>query len=257
MSRFTRFCLLLAGVALALGIYAETASGQLAPRRFVGRGGYGGYYGYDYGPYYPDINQTNAELQQAYNQERQYQAQSSMARTAAWRNINQTMIDQANQQTQSMLAQRQSAKDWWYQIEAQQVASRQAREAAQAAAAAKSESEDPYNNPQAAARNSAAKDIMVWPTLLRGPAFDQLRAEVEAPFRRGYADHKPLTADDYRGILRALDEMKAKLKDFSSRVVESEYVAVESYLDDLAADAQKRLEARLSPKAPADKVEAP
>ena len=51
--------------------------------------------------------------------------------------------------------------------------------------------------------------------------------------------------------------MKMKLKGMSSSVVESEYDAVESYLDELAADAQKRLNARIEPKPEIDKEKVP
>jgi hypothetical protein len=248
MNHFMSVKLLIGGVIIALLAEVETASAQFVPRR----GFRGGYYDYD-ACIYPDINQTNAAYQQAYTQEREYQAQSSMARTAAWQNINQSVAQQANLQTQSMLAQRQATQDWWFQTQAQQVANRQARASYQPTSLPKSDSAESYDPAlQAPPQKPAAKEIMLWPTLLKSSPFDTLRAEVESPFRRAYVDNKPLTADDYRGILRSLDAMKAKLKEMSSQVVESEYAAVENYLNELSADAQKRLEARLSPKRASD-----
>ena len=76
MNGFTRTNLIVWGVAVTVFLQVEAASGQFVPRRHSG-----GYGGYD-GAIYPDINQTNAALQQAYTQEREYQAQSSMARTS-------------------------------------------------------------------------------------------------------------------------------------------------------------------------------
>jgi hypothetical protein len=98
---------------------------------------------------------------------------------------------------------------------------------------------------------------MLWPTLLKDPAFAELRSEIESPFRIAYADNKPLSAGDYRGILKSIDAMKIKLKGISSSVVESEYEAVVSYLDELAADAQKRLNARIDPKPEINKEKVP
>jgi hypothetical protein len=253
MNAYTRINLILCGMILAVLLQAGTASAQIAPRRPANLGHRGsGYYG-GYDPViYPDINKSNAAYQQAALQAKQYQAQSSMAATSAWQNINQSMAQQANMQTQSMMAQRDSAKDWWFQQQSQQMANRQARESYQPMVLPNSaEAYDP--GLQAATQTPAAREIMLWPTLLKNPAFDQLRAKVESPFRRAYADDKPLTADDYRGILQAIDEMKATMKEMSSRVIESEYEAVEGYLNELAADAQKRLNARTSPKTEMDK----
>jgi hypothetical protein len=180
-----------------------------------------------------------------------------MTRTSAWQNINQSMAQQADMRTQSMTADRQSAKDWWFQTQAQQVASRQARASYQPMSLpplSDGTFDDSASKPRSQA--SAPKEIMIWPTLLKNSQFDDYRNEVEAPFRRAYADKKPLTADDYRGILNAIDKMKIKLEGMSLQIIESEHATVNGYLDELAADAQKRLDARLSPNPATDKTEA-
>jgi hypothetical protein len=255
MAGFMRSHFIVGGILVVMMCQVETALAQMAPRRTftADRGGNrgGSYYSYD--PIiYPDINRTNAAYQATANQSRALQAQSSMARTSAWQNINNSLAQQADMRTQSMLAQRQSAKDWWYDIEARKLAESRAQPSYQPMSL-------PYSGPvepaAAVPQKPTVQEIMIWPTLLKSPAFDVLRGKVENPFRRAYADKKPLTADDYRGILQAVDEMKAKLKGMSSQVIESEYEAVLGYLDELSTDAQKRLDARLAPNSETEKKE--
>jgi len=257
MNGSTRIRFIIGGIVVALMCQAATALAQMAPRRsFSGdRLGNRGndYYSYDTA-IYPDINKTNAAYQQAAAQQRAYQAQSSMARTSAWQNINQSMAQQASMQTQSMLAQRQSSKDWWYDVQARKLAESKASPSYRPMSLPYSEGPD-ASSPRSPSQKPAVQEIMIWPTLLKNPEFDELRSKIETPFRRAYADKKPLTADDYRGILQAVDEMKVKLQSMSSQIIESEYAAVEGYLNELAADAQKRLEARISPTPAADKTD--
>jgi hypothetical protein len=85
---------------------------------------------------------------------------------------------------------------------------------------------------------------MLWPTLLKQQRFEGDRADVEAPFRRAYADGKPLTIEDYQGIIKAVEKMKDTVKGMESQLVETESTAVQKYLDDLIADSQKRIQAR-------------
>ncbi len=85
---------------------------------------------------------------------------------------------------------------------------------------------------------------MLWPTVLKDSVFDADRAIVEAPFRRSYADGKSLSIEEYQTIIKTVEKMKTTLKGMAAQLVESEYLAVEKYLDDLIADAQKRIQAR-------------
>jgi len=94
------------------------------------------------------------------------------------------------------------------------------------------------------AKAAAPKELMLWPTLLKEQRFDENRGSVEAPFRRAYADGKPLTIDDYQAIVKTVEKMKATVKSLESQLVETEYNSVDKYLDDLIADAQKRIKAR-------------
>ena len=45
---------------------------------------------------------------------------------------------------------------------------------------------------------------MLWPTVLKEQDFDEQRENVEAPFRRAYADKQPLSIDDYRMVIAAV-----------------------------------------------------
>jgi hypothetical protein len=198
------------------------------------------------GPYYyPDMGvmgsvsaaYTSAAQQNAYMQDRQMQMTSSMARSQAWQNINRSMQTQAASQPAEVPDSGQTARDWMFQHSAP---SRPARRpmtlpATELAAVAPT---------REITKPATPKEIMLWPTLLKEQRFDSDRTDVEAPFRRAYADGKPLTAADYQGIIKTVENMKATVKNMESQLVETEYSSVQKYLDDLIADAQKRIQAR-------------
>ena len=94
----------------------------------------------------------------------------------------------------------------------------------------------------------APKEIMLWPTILKDSRFDADRAGVEAFFRRSYSDGRPLSAADYQGIIDSVSKMKVSLKSLEPQMVDSEYAAVDNYLDSLIEDAQKRIRARENPQ---------
>jgi hypothetical protein len=198
------------------------------------------------GPYYyPDmgvlgaIDATfqSAAQQRAYSENRQLQMTGSLARSTAWQNVNRSMQAQASSRPESVPDSGQSARDWMFQHSA---SSRPARRPMTlpstelAAVAPARESSKPAEQ----------KEIMLWPTLLKGDRFEGDRKDVEAPFRRAYADGKPLTVEDYQAVIKAVENMKAAAKGMESQIVADEYAAVQKYLDDLIADAQKRIQAR-------------
>jgi hypothetical protein len=158
----------------------------------------------------------------AYAMDRQLQLQSSLAQTADWRAINQSLQAGALSQRYNALDGGQAARDWMYEM--------------RRIAGPRETIPPPLRS---------FREIMLWPTLLRGDAFAALRHQVEAPFRRAQADRKPLTAEDYQGIIRALEAMKTTLQAMKPQVLESEYAVVEDYLDDLLREAQRRLESRI------------
>ncbi|MGA2062382.1 MAG: hypothetical protein ABSG67_18015 [Thermoguttaceae bacterium] len=180
---------------------------------------------------------STAQGQNAYMQDRQLQAASSMAKSQAWQNINRSMQSQAASQPTTVTTSGQEARDWMFQ---HQAPSRPARRpmtlpASDMAAVTPLRESD---------RPAPTREIMLWPTLLKEQRFDGDRADVESPFRRADADGKPLTVDDYKGIIKTVDNMKATVKGMESQIVDEEYAAVQKYLDDLIADAQKRIQAR-------------
>ena len=85
---------------------------------------------------------------------------------------------------------------------------------------------------------------MLWPTLLKDKRFYEDRTNVEAPFRLAYSKGRPISVDDYLMIIKTVENMKADVKSMESQLVETEYNSVQKYLDDLIADAQKRIQAR-------------
>ncbi|MGD0653483.1 MAG: hypothetical protein ABSA16_04010 [Thermoguttaceae bacterium] len=195
--------------------------------------------------YYPDMGvvgsvtaaYTSAAQQNAYMQNRQMQMTSSMAKSLAWQNINRSMQTQAASQTATVSDSGQAARDWMFQHSAP---SRPARRpmtlpATEMAAVVPA---------QESAKPAVQKEIMIWPTLLKDQRFEGDRTDVEVPFRRAYADGKPLMVADYQGIIKAVENMKASVKSMESQLVETEYNSVQKYLDDLIADAQKRIQAR-------------
>jgi hypothetical protein len=156
----------------------------------------------------------------AYSLDRQLQLQSSLAQTADWRAINQSLQFGNLFQRNGITDGGQAARDWMYDMQ-RRVGPR-----------------------EAVPPPTSSRDIMLWPTLLRSDAFAVLRSQVEAPFRRAQADGKPLTADDYQRIIQSLEAMKLTLRAMKSQVLDSEYAVVDGYLDQLLQDAKNRLEAK-------------
>jgi hypothetical protein len=198
------------------------------------------------GPYYnPDMSvlgtidssYQSRTQQQAYTANREMQMQSTMAKSMAWQNINRSMQAEAASQPTTVPDSGQSARDWMFQ---HQAPSRPARRpmtlpASNVAVVAPVEK---------FSQSAAPKEIMLWPTLLKEQRFDGDRADVEAPFRRAYSDGQPLTIGDYQGIIKTVEGMKTTVEGMKSQLIEEEYTAVQKYLDDLIADAQKRIQAR-------------
>jgi len=201
--------------------------------------------GRNYYSYYPDAGvmglatsaYSSAVQQNTYMQDRQLQATSSMARSLTWQNINKSMQAEASARAAAVPDSGQAARDWMIQNTA---SSRPARRPMTLPA-----NELAVVTPsRESVKPAAPKEIMLWPTLLKEQRFDEDRSDVEAPFRRAYADKKPLTIEDYQMIIRSVEKIKATVKTMESQLVETEYTSVQKYLDDLIADAEKRIQAR-------------
>jgi hypothetical protein len=180
---------------------------------------------------------SSAAQQQVYQQNRQMQMTSTMARSAAWQGINRTMQGEALSRPASVPDSGQVARDWMFQNTASSRPQRRSMTLPSAEMAVVTPSRE-------SAKAAAPKELILWPTLLKEQRFDENRADVEAPFRRAYADGKPLTVEDYQTIIKTVEKMKATVKSLESQLVETEYNSVDKYLDDLIADAQKRIKAR-------------
>jgi hypothetical protein len=195
--------------------------------------------------YYPDMGvmgsvtaaYSSAAQQNAYMQNREMQATSTMAKSAAWQSLNRSMRNEASSRPTTVPDSAQSARDWMFQNAAPSRSSRRpmtlpATDMARA------------TSPRQTTQPVAQKDIMIWPTFLKEQRFDGERADVEAPFRRAYADGKPLTIEDYQGVIKSVTQMKTTVKSMESQLLDTEYASVDKYLDDLIADAEKRIKAR-------------
>jgi hypothetical protein len=176
---------------------------------------------YDYGGWGAFASAYELAAQRkAFGWDRQLQLESSLAQTADWRAINHSLQAGALIQRYNPIDGGQAARDWMYEMQ-RRIGPR-----------------EPVPSP------SAAREIMLWPTLLKSDAFAAERYRVEAPFRRAMANGKPLSAEDYQTVVRALEAMKMTLQDVRPLVIEAEYAVVEDYLDNLLQDAQNRLDAR-------------
>ena len=206
-----------------------------AQAQFVPRGG--GYYLESGAMGLATSAYSTAQGQNAYMQDRQLQATSSMAKSQAWQNVNRSMQSEAASRPTTVTSSGQEARDWMFQHEATSRPARRPMTLPATELAAVTPVQDP-------SRPAAPREIMLWPTLLKEQRFDGDRTDVEAPFRRSNADGKPLTVADYQGIIKTVENMKAAVKGMESQIVDEEYAAVQKYLDDLIADAQKRIQAR-------------
>ena len=160
-----------------------------------------------------------------------------MAKSQAWQNINRSMQSQAASQPTTVTASGQEARDWMFQHQAPSRPTRRPMTLPASDMAAVTAVREPD-------RTATPREIMLWPTVLKEDRFDGDRTDVEAPFRRANADDKPLTVEDYQGIIKTVENMKTAVKGMESQLVDEEYAAVQKYLDDLIADAQKRIQAR-------------
>jgi hypothetical protein len=178
---------------------------------------------------------STAQSQRAYTQDRQMQMAGTMAKSAAWQGINRSMQSEAASRSGPVPDAGQAARDWMYQnAPSGRSRGRPMTLPATQMASASSESSG----------MQGPREIMLWPTLLKEQRFRTDRYAVEAPFRRAYADGTPMTIDDYEGIINGVENLKAQVKTMESQLVETEYNSVQKYLDDLIADAEKRIRAR-------------
>jgi hypothetical protein len=142
--------------------------------------------------------------------------------------IRNTLTSQGQARTEVIASQRQSYRDWWYQLDQQQSAGRSLGRGA---------SFERLDAPP-----PAAMDVIQWPPLLQDPAFASRRTLIEAPYRRSPPGLSPPTVKDYRDMIAIVDEMKDILEWLTREVVDAqEYNQAKAFLEKLQQEARQRV----------------
>ena len=244
-SMFTRFLFTLNFVVAVLVV--ETATAQFGPH---GRG-YGGWGAHPY-------TMGNYQVSQQIAAQRHNLTFSIAQKQAAsqQRDIRRTTSREARSRLDSASREKGKNRDWWFQQEQRKLAQRQARGtryAASPAPVATASSFAPATARRAPTRES--DDIIKWPVLLKEPPFAEQRARVEEPYRRQASEGGRPTAGDFRSMIDAAGEMKTILKGIAYEVSAGDYMAVEKFLNDLAAEAQAWEKRAAEAQAPAEPSE--
>lgn len=199
--------------------------------------------------YYGDAGVWGAYTSGMYDSTSRYIAQSDrlMGERAANQQmmamqsgIRNTLSNQANLRTQNAMSQQQSNRDWWFQVEQQQLARRQTAGAmgspatAQAAMAALRQ--------ETPAMQQVATDIIPWLPVLCDPRFAAEREVVEAPYRRAGDQQAAPSVADYQQMIEAAGRMKTILDQMAGEISAREYLDAGKFLDQLVAEARERIE---------------
>ena len=226
-----RTCLIAVIAAIWIGMSAATASAQMFPRSRYGRSSYDDY---DSGALAAAAALSSADSAARTNAQA-YQAWSQRA-AGMESGIQSTMNAGDQQYAQNLHNRQQAGRDWWFQVDQQQVAQRQAQASRYGAMSAGFESAEAANSPK------ANTDIIQWLPLLQAPQFAAQRTQIEAPYRRSSKGLSIPTADDYRKMVKAAEQMKAILKGMTANITAEDYFGSERFLDQLTAEARERLE---------------
>jgi hypothetical protein len=151
--------------------------------------------------------------------------------------IQNTMLAQAQSQSNAILSQRQANRDWWFQYQGQQMARQSAAGFGTAAAGLGLEGVDP--SPPA---------VIKWPYLLQQPRFASRRAMIEAPYLRSPPGLSAPTTEDYAAMVKTIAEMKALLERMKEEGASMYlYNEADSFLDKIEAEARERSQAAAAP----------
>jgi hypothetical protein len=230
-----RIFLIAVFAAASIGMSAATASAQMWP------GSRRSYSSYDTWGYNDDAVAAayalNSSNNAARNTAQSYQAWSQRAAPTSGMqsDIRNTMDASAQRRTQDIYSQQQAGRDWWFQVQQQQMAQQRAQAPQYSAVPAGFESLPAPVAPK------AATDIIKWLPLLQAPQFAAERARVEAPYRRSSKGLSRPTAEDYQDMIKAAEQMKRILKGMTANITAQEYLNAEAFLDKLAAEARDRL----------------
>jgi hypothetical protein len=212
---------------------------------YTGRAYYGYGYGYDgWGGYGGGSTYNTAVAAASANQIAGEQA-AMQQRMATQNKINSALAANAQQRTAAIQGRQQSNRDWWFQVQQQQMAERQANDArynarlwqtyGPAASAAGFES-----SVSSSTTPAAASDIIQWPPILRNSGFAAQRARIEAPYRRDKGLTNP-TVKDYETMIDATEKMKEILKSKAADISALTYLNADAFLDQLADEARGRI----------------
>jgi hypothetical protein len=243
-------CLL---AVICLAMFPSTVLAQMRgrPSRPGGYGGYGGY-GDDGGIIDAGVlglyssNMYQASMSSAAQSSRSAGQIASMQQRAAVQNeIRDTLSSQANQRSQNIASQRQSDRNWWFQVEQQQTAARQPYERGSPALVSAGYGAGPvaggFEAP--APPSEPVMSVIKWPITLEEQEFASRRALIEAPYRRSPPVLSVPTADDYREMVKTVNEMKAILEwrlTVKSGLPTNEYEQAKAFLAKLGQEAGER-----------------
>jgi hypothetical protein len=237
-----------------LGILAlvllVTSPAMVSAQRRGGRvGGYGGYGGYgdDAGVMALQASATSqAAASRAAQSNRMMGQNIALQQNAMMQSgIRNTLSSQASAMTQNVGSQRQSDRDWWFQVQQQQMAARPSYGSSSPVLASCGFGASPPQGGFApvGAEPEVAMDVIKWPTVLQEPEFASRRALVEAPYRRSPPALSVPTANDYRDMVKTVDEMEAILEwrlTVKDGLETSVYQQAKAFLEKLGQEASER-----------------
>jgi len=195
-------------------------------------GYYGGWGGYPYG--------TNATSRYVAESDRMMGQAAAMRQSAAMQgDIRNTLSSQAEARSQAILDQQQSSRDWWFQVQQQQMAQRHATTQPTGYTTPVAVEPPSPNVPQSV----VATDVIKWLPVLCEPQFTEQRDRIEAPYRR--VPKGDPTVADYREMMDAAGQMKNILKRMTADISAQDYLNAQAFLDQLIGEARSRIEKAL------------
>jgi hypothetical protein len=229
----------LSSLVVAVALAGPAAFGQWLPNPYYGWGGFG------YGGSFVNTANTNFAQQRIADAEI-----TGAARLARQQSASNMMMQQAQSRTAGILDQRQNYADWWHQTQQRQFEQRPAPASFGPPAAVGPPPVAAAQSTSGTAPAGKSSEVIRWPTILKDPRFAAEREQIEAPFRRGLSGGPHPTAADYRALITTSEAMKVKLRAMAPELIASEYLAVDSFLDQMEGEARTRieeLEARAKP----------
>jgi hypothetical protein len=244
---------LLTKTLFVLSLLLPLTDSQIAMGQIFSPYGYSGWGAYPYvgGSY----NTTRNIAAQQQLQGQQIVAERSLALQT---NIRNTMENQAQARNQAIMTQKQSDRDWWFQVQQQQVAARQGRpQSAPMISAPVATFEPSAGSTYSTDRPVSLPEtdsIIRWPKTLCDARFAEDRAVIEAPYRRTENPPTNPTAAEYRNMLKATEQMKADLLQMTGKITAKQYLDSHQFLTQLAGELQGRLNRLEAPVAPPKKA---